>query len=67
MSHPLCDNAHTSRKRIAMKHTHSVQDLLFDVDQVPVEAVVGSNGSTRRISIPGKKALVNKFTLMFRY
>ena len=45
-----------------MKHTHSVQDLLFDVDQVPVEAVVGSNGSTRRISIPGKKALVNKRT-----
>jgi hypothetical protein len=45
-----------------MKHTPSVQDLLFDVDQVPVEAVVGSNGSTRRISIPGKKALVNKLT-----
>ncbi|MFZ4594969.1 MAG: DUF932 domain-containing protein [Verrucomicrobiaceae bacterium] len=40
----------------------SVHDLLFDVDQVPVEAVVGSNGSTRRISIPGKKALVNKGT-----
>jgi hypothetical protein len=32
------------------------------VDQVPVEAVVASNGSTRRISIPGKKALVNKLT-----
>jgi hypothetical protein len=45
-----------------MKHPTSVHDLLFDVDQVPVEAVVASNGSTRRISIPGKKALVNKLT-----
>lgn len=45
-----------------MKHQTTVQDLLFDVDQVPIEAVVGSNGSTRRISIPGKKALVNKCT-----
>jgi hypothetical protein len=45
-----------------MKRETSVQNLLFDVDQVPVEAVVGSNGSTRRISIPGKKALVNKLT-----
>ncbi|MBE2287186.1 MAG: DUF932 domain-containing protein [Prosthecobacter sp.] len=45
-----------------MKHTPSVQDLLFDVDQVPIEAVIGSNGSTRRISIPGKKALVNQLT-----
>jgi hypothetical protein len=45
-----------------MKRETSVQNLLFDVDQVPIEAVVGSNGSTRRISIPGKKALVNKLT-----
>jgi hypothetical protein len=45
-----------------MKLQTSVHDLLFDVDQVPIEAVVGSNGSTRRISIPGKKALVNKLT-----
>ena len=45
-----------------MKHPTSVHDLLFDVDQVPIEAVVGSNGNTRRISIPGKKALVNKLT-----
>ena len=45
-----------------MKHYPSVQDLLFDVDQVPVEAVVETNGHTRRISIPGKKALVNKLT-----
>jgi len=45
-----------------MKHTPSVQDLLFDVDQVPIEAVVGSNGSTRRISIPGKKALIHQGT-----
>ncbi len=45
-----------------MKHPTSVQDLLFDVEQVPIEAIVGSNGSTRRISIPGKKALVNQLT-----
>lgn len=45
-----------------MKHQTSVQDLLFDVDQVPIEAVIGSNGRTRRISIPGKKALVNQRT-----
>ena len=45
-----------------MKHQPSVQDLLFDVDQVAIEAIVGSNGSTHRISIPGKKALVNKLT-----
>lgn len=45
-----------------MKPELSVQDLLFDVEQVPVEAVLGSNGSTRRISIPGKKALVNQRT-----
>jgi hypothetical protein len=45
-----------------MKHQSSVHDLLFDVDQVAIEAVVGSNGSTRRISIPGKKALVNQLT-----
>jgi hypothetical protein len=43
-----------------MKLETTVRDLLFDVDQVPIEAVVGSNGNTRRISIPGKKALVNK-------
>ncbi len=45
-----------------MKQQTSVQNLLFDVDQVPVEAVVGSNGSTRRISIPGKKALIHQGT-----
>ncbi len=45
-----------------MKLETSVQNLLFDVDQVPIEAVVGSNGSTRRISIPGKKALLNQRT-----
>lgn len=47
---------------MTMKHQTSVHDLLFDVDQVPIEAVLGSNGSTRRISIPGKKALVNQRT-----
>lgn len=45
-----------------MKPEFSVQDLLFDVAQVPVEAIVGSNGDTRRIAIPGKKALVNQRT-----
>ncbi|MBK8037746.1 MAG: DUF932 domain-containing protein, partial [Verrucomicrobiaceae bacterium] len=45
-----------------MKLQTTVHDLLFDVDQVAIEAVVGSNGSTRRISIPGKKALVNRLT-----
>lgn len=45
-----------------MKLQTTVHDLLFDVDQVPIEAVVGSNGSTRRISIPGKKALLNQRT-----
>lgn len=45
-----------------MKDQTSVQDLLFDVDQVAIEAVVGSNGSTRRISIPGKKALIHQRT-----
>jgi len=45
-----------------MKQQTSVQNLLFDVHQVPVEAVVGSNGHTRRISIPGKKALIHQGT-----
>lgn len=45
-----------------MKHETSVQDLLFDVDQVPVEAVIGTNGHTHRINIPGKKALVHQGT-----
>ena len=45
-----------------MKPNPTVEDLLFNVDQVAIEAVVGSNGSTRRISVPGKKALVNKRT-----
>ena len=44
-----------------MSRETSVHALLFAVDQVPMEAVIGSNGSTR-ISIPGKKALVNKLT-----
>jgi hypothetical protein len=43
-----------------MKPEISVQDLLFGVDQVPVEAVIGNNGHTRRITIPGKKALINQ-------
>ncbi|MCX6840652.1 MAG: hypothetical protein NTX35_22970 [Verrucomicrobia bacterium] len=45
-----------------MSRETSVHALLFAVDQVPMEAVIGSNGSTRRISIPGKKAMVNKLT-----
>jgi hypothetical protein len=43
-----------------MKPDISIQDLLFGVDQVPVEAVIGTNVHTRRITIPGKKALVNQ-------
>jgi hypothetical protein len=43
-----------------MKPDISIQNLLFGVDQVPVEAVVGTNGHTRRITIPGKKALINQ-------
>jgi hypothetical protein len=45
-----------------MKTDVSVQDLLFGVDQVPIEAVLGTNGNIRRICIPGKKALVNQHT-----
>ena len=45
-----------------MKRETSVQNLLFEVDQVPVEAVVGTNGHTRRIHIPGKKALIHQGT-----
>ena len=49
-------------KQPIMKPEISIQDLLFGVDQVPVEAVVGTNGHTRRITIPGKKALINKLS-----
>jgi hypothetical protein len=45
-----------------MKREISVQNLLFDVEQVPVEAVIGTNGHTRRINIPGKKALIHQGT-----
>jgi hypothetical protein len=45
-----------------MKPDIAIADLLFGVDQVPVEAVIGTNGHTRRITIPGKKALVNQRT-----
>jgi hypothetical protein len=45
-----------------MKRETSVQNLLFDVDQVPVEAVIGTNGHTRRVNIPGKKALIHQGT-----
>jgi hypothetical protein len=42
-----------------MKTDASVQDLLFEVDQVPVEAVIGTNGHTRRLCINRKETLVN--------
>ncbi len=45
-----------------MKTPISLDQVLFDVGQVPVEAVIGSNGSTRRVAIPGKKALINERT-----
>jgi len=38
-----------------MKPEISVQDLLFGVDQVPVEAVIGTDENRRRIAISGKK------------
>lgn len=40
----------------------SVEDFLFEVVTAPVEAVVGQNGGTRRIAVPGKKALLNAAT-----
>lgn len=43
-----------------MKADVSLEDLLFGVTSVPVEAVLGTNGNTRRVLIPGKKALVNQ-------
>lgn len=45
-----------------MSREISVQNLLFDVDQLPIEAVVGTGEGMRRIGIPGKKALVNTMT-----
>lgn len=60
--HPPADDHVAKGTKNLMRHQTSVQDLLFDVDQVPVEAVVGSNGNTRHIAIPGKKALVNQRT-----
>ncbi|MCX6840667.1 MAG: DUF932 domain-containing protein, partial [Verrucomicrobia bacterium] len=45
-----------------MSRETSVHALLFAVNQIPIEAVVGSNGSTHRISIPGKKALIHQLT-----
>jgi hypothetical protein len=43
-----------------MKTDVSLEDLLFGVTSVPVEAVLGTNGNARRITIPGKKALINQ-------
>lgn len=40
----------------------SVQDLLFAVEEVPVEAVARRNGTERRITLPGKKALLHAAT-----
>jgi hypothetical protein len=37
-----------------MKPEISFQDLLFGVDQVPVEAVIRTNGQIRCITIPDK-------------
>jgi len=43
-----------------MRTDIAIADLLFGVEQVPVEAVIGSAENTRRIAIPGKKALINQ-------
>jgi hypothetical protein len=45
-----------------MKPDIAIADLLFGVAQVPVEAVIGTDGHTRRLTIPGKKALINQHT-----
>ena len=45
-----------------MRRETLIKNLLFDVDQVPIEAVIGSNCSTLRISIPGKKATMHQRT-----
>lgn len=45
-----------------MPNPISVQDIFFDVAVAPVEAVIAANGGTRRLMIPGKKALVNQRT-----
>jgi len=39
-----------------MKPDIAIADLLFGVEQVPVEAVIGTDGHTRRLTIPGKKS-----------
>jgi hypothetical protein len=36
-----------------------VENFLFQVDTAPVEAVIGRKSHTRRVAIPGKKALLN--------
>jgi hypothetical protein len=43
-----------------MKYPLSLDQVLFDVSSAPVEAVIGSNGFTRRLHIPGKKACAPK-------
>jgi hypothetical protein len=39
-------------KQPIMKPDIAIQDLLFGVDQVPVEALINTNAHTRRISQP---------------
>jgi hypothetical protein len=45
-----------------MSREIAIRDLLFDVNEVPVEAVLGRGKDVRRISVPGKKALINELT-----
>jgi hypothetical protein len=40
-----------------MKHTPSVQDLLFDVDLVPIEAVLESSLVNRPFCVRGKRVV----------
>jgi hypothetical protein len=43
-----------------MRRETLIENLFFDMDQVPIEALVGSNGSARRISIPVEKVLIRQ-------
>lgn len=45
-----------------MKTAHTLEDLLFEVQSAPIEAVVGEGFSARRLTIPRKKALLHQPT-----
>ena len=45
-----------------MSRETPIKDLLFAVDTAPVEAVIKRDAGEHRVSIPGKKALLNSLT-----